>query len=163
MFSISAVALTAGRDYYFPWVTPVPIIIDQLASEVTTSGGGNMRIGIYAMDTDWQPVGAPLADSGDIAVTQAVKTYTPGTPLYLPRGRYAGVLNHSASSSFRSANGGSFAGTSVGTSIGTTLCINQASVARAYAAFPTPGTAWDTVNNSNAPMIHPVFYRISSP
>jgi hypothetical protein len=41
-----------------------PIIIDQLAFEVTTgpSSANNVRIGIYKADGDHQPVGGPLHD-----------------------------------------------------------------------------------------------------
>lgn len=79
-------ALAANRLYFMPLLIPArKPTIDQLLFEVTVVGTGsvNARIGMYAAtsSTDWTPSGAPLADSGSIAVgatggSTGVKTYS---------------------------------------------------------------------------------------
>ena len=160
------IAPAINTDEYAPWYTPTPIIIDQLLCEVTTLvGGQNMRFGFYPADTDFQPVGAPLADSGNISVGSAsVKTYTPGTPIFVPRGRYVSVFNIDTGSA-------ALRGWRMVSGLLTGLLAsdlsnhtNNLTVGRTYAAFPTPGTAWTTVANNSSPGIrHAVFYRVSQP
>jgi hypothetical protein len=110
---------TANRDYYEFWYTPTPIIIDQLACEVSANGT-NMRMGFYRADVNWQPIGAPFADSGNIdASTGGVKTYTPGSPIFVPRGRYlsVGAVDNSATTfkSFRGVGGATQMASGLGT------------------------------------------------
>ena len=152
----------ADTDYYFPWWTPTPIVIDQLACAVTTVNSGTVaRIGLYRADRDWQPTGAPLADSGDLTTSgTGTKTYTPSSPLYLPRGRYLSVLNSDTGTTVFTVMFGTLAGVSSTISSGV---ISRLAVARAYAAFPTPGTAWDTVITGNGPNNHMVFFRVTAP
>jgi hypothetical protein len=155
-------SVSANVDYYQPIFVDTPLVVDRLAVEVTTSVGTNFRIGMYAADTDWQPVGAPVADSGDIAVaTPAVKTYTPGTPLFLPRGRYLGVLNADGAATFRVGQGNGPATmhlTTLGGSMPETY-----KVARTYAAFPTPGTAWTGNDSSSYGLRSFLWLRITGP
>ena len=69
-----------GTDNYHPLVlVEGPTLIDQFAFEVTIADAGKVaRVGLYAADARWQPIGVPLADSGDISLTgTGVKTYTP--------------------------------------------------------------------------------------
>ena len=155
---------TSGTDFYAPWAARTPIIIDQLVCEVTTTGGTNHRMGFYAADTNWQPVGAPLADSGNLdSTTTGIKTYTPGTAIFVPRGRYVSVFNaDNASLGARSFLGTTE--TSYGNNSGVLAFVNQLYVTRAYAAFPTPGTAWDTVSLFGSSwQEHIVMYRVSQP
>lgn len=162
MINSSVFTFTHNRDYYEPFSTPVPIVIDQLAAEVTTGAAGNIRIGIYRSDRDFQPLGAPLADSGDLsAAAGAVKTYTPGTPITLQAGRYLGVLNLSvAAIGMRTYRCNPAATLST---MGANP-INLLHVARTYAAFPTPGTLWDTTDASvNGTMQHTIVYRVLRP
>src|SRR5215510_9525761 len=71
---------SANNDYYNPIFADTSMVIDQLAMFVSTSGAGNVRFGIYAADTNWQPVGAPLVDTGDVSVSSTgLKTFTPTT------------------------------------------------------------------------------------
>lgn len=155
-------SLTAANDYFSPWRTQTPIVIDQLACEVTTLGAGNARIGFYRADRDWQPVGAPLADSGDIDVsTTGVKTYTPSTPIIVRPGRYLSVINPSVTTAFRWLKGGPN-GISDGMGANPFLGVGQDS--RAYAAFPTPGGPWGSEGLANAAgTFHFVVYRLSQP
>jgi hypothetical protein len=139
----STFALSTNTDYYWPsGILDGPVIVDQFAIEVVTTGTAtNIRVGVYASDRDFQPVGPPIVDSGDIAVgTTGVKTYTPGTPVYLARGHYLNVMNADGTVTLRSTltppvNGPVQTGALAN-------FVSELSVGRTYAAFPTPGTAW---------------------
>lgn len=156
-----------NADCYSPLFTETPILVDQLLAEVTTlSSGKNFRIGLYVADTDWQPVGAPLADSGNISMTTTgVKTYTPGSPVLIPRGRFLSVINSGDDvgvSAFRVVRGVP-AGGHIFDTIGSSPLAGIFYVTRTLAAFPTPGTAWTTTVASTTPHTHMVFLRVSSP
>lgn len=157
---------TLNNDYYSAFVTLTPIVFDQAATEVTASPGGSnqMRIGLYAADPDLQPLGAPLMDSGDIDVSSTgIKTYTPSTPVYLPPGSYLTILNHNGSGTLTCQITGSTAPLSLVSTLGASPIIDRMSVARTYAAFPTPGTAWTSVSNiSTRGFSHPIVFRITA-
>jgi hypothetical protein len=153
-------AVTANTDYYAPFYVQTPIVIDQLVCEVQTGVSGNARIGFYRSTTDWQPSGAPLADSGNISTTSTgIKTYTPGTPIFVPRGLYLSVLNASVAPTFmvyRSLMpGANISGATPN------WAVTNMTVSRSFAAFPTPGTAWDTAVQNAAASHAFIFYRIS--
>ena len=158
----STVGPTLNTDYYWPWFNATPVVIDQLACEVVTGTAGNVRIGFYPADKDWQPGRAPLADSGNIDTSSTgVKTYTPGTPVYVPRGRYVSIMNASATGAlFRSFG---FSPAMIVSAIGSNPYVQWFSVARAYAAFPTPGTAWDTTAGTTIPGRMMILYRVLTP
>jgi hypothetical protein len=141
--STSTWAPIANFDYYAPFFVETPTVVDSMACEVTTGGAGNFRMGFYAADTDWQPIGAPLADSGSISgVATGVKTYAPGTPVALPRGRYLTVFNgDTALVTYRRFDGNP-PGSPLHPSFTSTPFLSIYGVSRAFAAFPTPGTAW---------------------
>lgn len=159
------VANGPDTDYYQPFVVQTPVVIDQLAVEVATlASGKNIRFGLYTATTDWQPTGGPLADSGDVSVTTTgAKTYTPATPIYLPRGRYLSVHNNNddgfllAMRVFRSPHFASLP-TALGANMHASFFIG-----RAYAAFPSPGTAWTSVTTGSAGREHVVVFRMSGP
>lgn len=160
----ASTVITQDFDTYSPWFTDTPIVVDQLATEVATLfNGGNFRMGFYAADADWQPLGAPLADSGSIlTTTTGVKTYTPASPIYVPRGRYLSVVNQdNATAAFRTFL--QLSPIAIGTAIGTTPYQTDYRVSRAYAAFPTPGTAWTTTSNNSTSGWHYFAYRVLNP
>jgi len=159
---LNTASYTAGRDYYMPFYVSSPIRIDRMACEVTVGSSGNLRMGVYRADADNQPTGAPLVDSGSIAITVAVKTFDPTTPLYLRRGRYLSVLNHDTGASFRIWRGSADVG-GIPDGLGANAMMIGLYVARAYAAFPTPGTPWDTIQTSSTPFQHIIAYRTVSP
>ena len=141
-------------DHYQPIFTDEPLIVDRIALEVSTAGtaASTLRFGLYRADKDFQPTGAPLTDSGTIAADSiAVKTFTPTTPLYLRRGRYLGVYNHNAATApiLRTYTGG-FAPVGIPQAMGAGSVNFRWSGARAYAAFPTPGTLWASASQSTA-------------
>lgn len=154
--------ITNGADRYAGWVARTPIVVDQLAIEVTAAGT-NTRFGFYRADRDWQPIGAPLADSGSIDVTAlGVKTYTPTDPILVRPGRYLSVNNADASVTLRAVRAANIAPVSSG--LTASAYLTTGSVARAYGAFPTPGTAWDSETaDANGGWRHQVFYRIVRP
>lgn len=160
--SSTAVSFTAASDYYSPFFVRTPIRVDRLTCEVTSGASGNLRMGVYRADKDQQPIGAPLVDSGNIAITVALKTFTPGTPLYFQPGRYLSVLALDTTSTLRGVKGTVRDGP-IMENIGAIAMPTQLSVGRAYAAFPTPGTAWTDVVASSTPMIHPILFRILMP
>lgn len=174
-YSIPGVVLTGGggsrnltlnQDYYGPFRTASPIVVDRLAFEVVTAAGAsNARIGLYAANRDCQPIGAPLADSGDISTaTTGVKTFTPGTPIYLARGRYLTVINESTTGvAVRTLTGDRLDGSAILDTITGSPIILATVVGRTYAAFPTPGTAWTTIVNSAVGHEHFVVLRVLAP
>lgn len=159
----TGVTKSANLDHYVPFLCETPVVVDQVACEVTSGASGNLRMGIYRADSDLQPIGAPLLDSGNIAITAAVKVYTPGTPLFLGRGRYLTVLSlDTGGIQFRTWNG-SLSGGSQLDPVSTGFLIRW-QVSRSYAAFPTPGTAWTTTTSSSSTAHEAlVLLRVSSP
>ena len=165
LVSTSALSLVLDTDIYQAFYVDTPIVVDQLVAEVSTGTTGNMRIGLYAADRSFQPIGAPLADSGSIDTSSTgVKTYTPSTPVYLPRGRYLTVVNASANGALLTGLRGGLPGLVVDSTLSTVPFFNSFRVSRTYAAFPTPGTAWDTEGSTgNVPQPYAVFLRVSAP
>lgn len=160
----STAAQSSGVDQYQPWWTPSPIRISKLAFSVSTSHASNARVGFYAADRDWQPVGPPLADSGDISVSSTgIKTYTPGTPIFCPPGRYVSVSNCSGTPAFRAWFGWPAIH---GFTLSTTSFTNRITyprVTRSYAAFPTPGTKWTTTSDASGTYLdYWVAYEVTS-
>jgi len=158
----STFVLTASNDYYAPFFLETPIEVDQIGFNLTVgAASSNIRMGLYACDEYWQPIGPPLADSGNLdASTTGTKTYAPSVPIFLPPGRYLTVLNASASVTVRHYRGlvpGS--PTSHGNLSSGELIAGF--IGRSYAAFPTPGTRWDSEVLSATPgWRHPILLRI---
>ncbi len=89
--AVATAALTAGQHYAVPFAVPAPLTVDQIALNVTISGGAGklLRLGVYGALANGQP-GALLADSGALAAdsvavmaaTIAV-TFLPGVQYWL--------------------------------------------------------------------------------
>ena len=162
-----SVALTNTRSadevVYTPWITKVPIVIDQIKFEVTTAVAGNARVGIYAADADWQPISKPLVDSGDIDTsTTGEKVYgISPSGVYLPPGRYLSVLNCSAAPTLRYFRG-SPAANSVGSTLGASSVVGELVSSQTYGAFPNPGTTWSGNSSSSIGFGHYLLFRISA-
>lgn len=163
--SLGSTTVAANIDHYAMVVVDTPIIVDQIACEVTTGVAANFRIGVYSANLDLQPIGAPLADSGNIdATSPGVKTYTPGTPIYMRRGRYLSVVNTASSSIGLRFYQGHVPSGYIDSTLGNAPWFDSLRIARAYAAFPTPGSAWTTEGGAKAtPPNHYVFYRVLTP
>ena len=162
--SAAATILTADQDWYAPFYCDTPTVIDRLAFNCTALvAATNARVGIYAATVNWQPIGGPLLDSGDISTaTTGIKTYDPSTPLYLPRGRYLTVINsNGAPSIFRYP--GALINNGPQSSFGASGFAARYTVTRTYAAFPNPGTAWTAVDSGSDPCRYPVLMRVPNP
>lgn len=158
-----------NRIHYCPIVVDTPIVVN-LAFCVTTNGGAgeSARVSLYLEDTDMQP-GALVYGSSTIAVDAAagaapvVKIVSAAQ--LLSRGRYLiGLRTDGASVAFRRVIGSVPGGTGLLRTLGTADIITEMrkNVA-AYAAFPDPGTLWDTPNNANTGLIYPVFCEVTTP
>jgi hypothetical protein len=135
-------ALTANTIYYAPFEVTAPITLDFMALEIATGTPvGNLRLGVYAADSNLQPTGAPLFDSGDLAFTTAGILSKQGTPVTLQPGVYLTATNSSAGITVRAALGGQ---TMVNTAMGTNLFTVITNATQTQGAFPTPGTPWTT-------------------
>jgi hypothetical protein len=144
---MGTVALLAGTRYFHRLWFEAPVIVDQLAFEVTTAGTGVVRVGLLAADFDWQP-SSVLVDSGDIDVsTTGVKTYTLPSPVTMPVGRVLAVIHPNVGVTVREALGG-FITTDLLTTLGTSPVIARRYVSVAYGALDT--TAWNTVQTGTA-------------
>jgi hypothetical protein len=162
---VGTINTTGNVDEFAAWYTPVPIVIDQLAFEVTTPAAQTMRVGFYAATVDWAPTGAPFVDSGAIDVSgSGVKTYTPGTPLYVPPGRYVSVHNKSAAGTLVTRSFiASQLNVALDSALGTAPILSRMQFGRSYAAFTTPGTAFDSSNGFSTGAAHTVVYRVTAP
>lgn len=126
-----------------------PITLTAWELEVTTgpASNANIRIGIYAADTNLQPTGAPLYDSGAVAVASAftgIKTAT-GLSIVLSPGMYLVSTNVDVAMTCRSLITSTVV---VGSALGATPFVQKLSVAQTFGAFPNPGTAWTTTTAS---------------
>lgn len=153
----------ANRIHYLPIRVRRSITIDQLAIEVTTNGsaGQTARLALYSCDNDRQPTSL-IVDAGSVAVdSTGVKTasinvtLSPGTYLLAFRTEAAALVVRRIA--------GDIGDVAAVTTLGASLAITETRVSAAYAAFPDPGTAWDTVNNSTTPFIYFVWCRVSNP
>lgn len=173
-YTLPGVAFTAvgsgaaggnNRDTYSSFFVSTPIRVDQLAFEVTTAATDNMRIGLYRADRDWQPRSGPLCDSGDIDLsTLGVKTYTPSSALFLSSGRYLTVYNKTATGAPSCRHFEGRVSTPLAAALGgsATSMLYRFSVTRTHAAFPTPGTLWDT-QDAGAVIRTIILLRVSAP
>lgn len=133
--------LTQNLDVFSPFIVEGrAITVDRLASEVATGATGNLRIGMTQLDTDWQPTGAPLCDSGDISTAAGgVKEFVFSAAVTLQPGRYAMVINKTGGATLRYYPY-QIPGWALTTSMGGTPFYNYANKSRTYAAFPNPMT-----------------------
>jgi hypothetical protein len=159
-FAATTLAVSANVIRYFPILVVTPITLDQLAVEVTAAGAGSTtaRLGIFNADADWQP-GTLVVDGGTVATdSTGVKTATINTTLQ--PGRYLLALNSDGGATLRGRHGGTrYAGfpAAIGAAFMATMTKSLA-----YAAFGSPGTAWDTQLTSSG-FIYIVFCRVSTP
>lgn len=148
--SISTSGLSANVIRYVPLIVLSAVRLSQVAFEVTIGplSDANVRIGIYAADSDYQPAGSCLSDSSDIAVATAFTgVKTAAVSVNLPAGIYLIAINTSVAMTIRTYVSGT---TSFIAALGASSGIQRFEKSSAYAAFASPGVAWDTVNAANA-------------
>lgn len=142
-------ALTINEDRYVPFRVDYPITLNAWQFEVTAApaSNANVRVGIYLANTDMQPASAtaPAYDSGAITVASGftgVKTAT-GLSIVLQPGMYLAAMNCDVTMTVRTIVGPTWI---VNAAFGATPLVQRVSIARAFAAFPTPGAQWTTIN-----------------
>ena len=93
-----AVWPAANRAIYTPFEVDQAVSVTALFFEIVAAGVGNAEVGLYSA------AGAKLGTSSGAISTNAVgiKTYTPGTPIALSRGRYfLGIATDGVLAQFR--------------------------------------------------------------
>jgi hypothetical protein len=149
----------ANTVYYSPFEVTAPIVVDYASVDVTTAPAStaSVRMGIYAADTNQQPTGAPLMDTGAITVaTGSAAVYSKQTTaVTLQPGIYLQALNTSVAMGVRNFGGprNSFPMT-----MGTTVNVNTTAT-QTFGAFPSPGTAWTARGGVAAASRNPILFR----
>jgi hypothetical protein len=160
MASQTTLPATINTVYYAPFEVTAPLTLDAMAFNINTAPatGGNVRMGVYAADANLQPTGAPLFDSGDVAITTSTTgtVLKQGTAVTLQPGVYLTAFNTGTAVTLRVPMGGI---ATITTTMGSSMFVGTMSVAQTQGAFPSPGTAWTTRNGSNAGTAHPVVMR----
>jgi len=164
--SIGTVALAINTDVYAWIYARSDITLTGYTFEVTAAPASNahLRTGIYLADTDWQPAAAtaPILDN-EIAVASGFTGQKTSGAISVPltHGKlYAVVVNVDVTMTVRVENAGVVTGPGAMIStLGASGNLVAVSGARAYGAFPTPGTPWNTaVGGAAAGIRHYVFW-----
>jgi hypothetical protein len=147
--NVGTSALNVNEVRYIPIRVDYPVTLTAWELEVTTgpASNANLRLGIYAADTNLQPTGAPLYDSGSVAVASAftgVKTAT-GLSVSLSPGIYLVALNCDVAMTVRTFTSGT---PMVAAALGATPFIQRVTATQTFGAYPNPGTAWTATNAS---------------
>lgn len=163
--STTAFGMTALLRYFDFLVVQTPITVDQIAIEQTAAAaaGKLFRMFLIAADKWWQPTGSVLIDSGTFAADGAngVKTYTPGSPVLLPAGRYLASVHSDGDPSIRASVGGAI-GQGFATTLGSSSSIYQTRTT--YIALnASDTTVWDNLSFTTAPSSHFMWLRVSDP
>lgn len=105
------------------------------------SSAANVRCGIYAADSNLQPTGAPLLDSGNVAVgSSATGMFIAAvSPTVLQPGMYLTAFNTSQNLTVRVQRGG-ITGSNFSQGSNSLILLNYGS--QTQGAFPNPGTPW---------------------
>jgi len=162
LISQATYAIAANRVNYFPIRVSTPITIDAIVIEVTTAAGAGSkaRLGIYNADRNWQPTSL-VVDAGEVAV-DAIAVVSKAVSQVLPAGRYLLAITSDAAPTLRMLRGPV---DSVGplNTLGASALTYAVYVAKAYAAFSDPGTAWNTPSNTTAPFYQQIFLSVATP
>jgi hypothetical protein len=158
--AVATTNLNVNQVRYVWMKVEYPITLTAHQFEVTTApaSNANVRIGIYTADTNIQPTGAPLYDSGSIAVASGftgVKT-TSGLSIALVAAVYLVAINIDVALSMRSINVGT---TAIDNNMGANALIQKVVAAQTYGAFPSPGTPWTTTNTGSSGMQHSIVWQ----
>lgn len=158
--NVAAIAANTAR--YSPIYVATPIVIDQMALEITTNSAASTtcRMGIYNADRAWQPT-TLVVDAGTVAAdSNGVKTAS--VNVALSPGRYLLVINSDAGPTLRIVRGGArYFGIANG--IGASPFNIDGRVAQTYGAFPATGDQWGTNPGGSTPIFYFCFVRIATP
>jgi hypothetical protein len=147
--NVGTSALNINEVRYVPMRVDYPVTLTAWELEVTTgpAGNANLRLGVYLADTNLQPTGAPLYDSGSVAVATSftgIKTAS-SLSIALSPGIYLVALNCDTAMTVRTFTSPS---PIIGASLGTTPMVQRVAATQTFGAFPNPGTAWTSTNTS---------------
>lgn len=104
--TVSLMALSSGLVRYEPWVVDYECVLDELYTEITTAAaaGKLIRLGVYRANSNWQPTGAAVATTGNLAadpgVVPAIVSAT-GLGVTLSRGLYVAALSSDGAPTLR--------------------------------------------------------------
>jgi hypothetical protein len=153
-------SIAANFDYWFRFLVTEPIFVDMAAFEVTTgpSSAATVHIGLYAADANTNPVGAPLANFGPIAVdtSQTGTIYKQISPVSLTPGAYVLGFNTSVNISTRSMRS---AHSALVLPLGANPIMRATTNARTNGTFPTSPTSFTNYTSSTIGWDHQVFLR----
>ena len=134
--------------------------------EVTTAptANANVRMGVYAADSNLQPTGPPLFDSGDVPVLSATPVpntnVKQSTPVTLQPGVYLSAFMTSTAMTIRTFLGGQTFVLPTGSNSPFTVLTYGT---QTYGAFPTTGAQWITRAASTQGIRHLGLLRWRSP
>lgn len=143
--------------YSFFYVTePITILLASFEVTAAPASSANVRVGVTAADTDWQPTGAPLLDQAVAVGSGATGVFsTTAISIALAPGRYLSVQNCDVTMTVRAILGGL---TGILPAMGSAMWIGKFTASQTYGAFPTPGTAWTTASGNGNGHQHSVVY-----
>jgi hypothetical protein len=160
MAAQTTLSATINTVYYAPFEVTAPITLDAMAFNLNAApaAGGNVRMGVYAADSNLQPTGAPLFDSGDVAITTGTTgvVLKQGTAVTLQPGVYLTAFNTGTAVTLRVPTGGI---ATITTAMGAAMFVSTLSATQTQGAFPTPGTAWTARGTSATGTVNPVVMR----
>jgi len=150
-------SLNGNQTYYEPFEVTAPITVDMYAFEITSTTTSTVRTAIYAADSNAQPTGSPVGDSGAITVGATAAAYTKQiTAVTLQPGMYVKAVNSTAAITFRTQRGGVTYGSAGVTSNPVRSLFRVASTMTA--AYSTP-LAWNASTGSNVGPVHALMLR----
>ena len=151
-------SLNSGVDLFMHFFVTKAVTVDMAQFEVTTgpASNANVFVALYAADDNLQPTGAPIFDTGAVAVntSQTGIFRRQITPVTLQPGIYLIGINSSVNMTLRRTL---FANSSVPTSMGNNT-VSVWSKVRANGAFPSSAT-WDAYGTGVAAMYSNVVLR----
>ena len=158
--------ITAGRDYYFPFVVRRALTITFAELQVTTgpASDATIYVGIYAATNAGQPTGSPLLNTTISCTSGAtgIKSAS-GLSAALPAGNYVSVMNTSVTLTARVY--GSAVGTGFSASLGTGPGNGYTWGSRSAAPFTSSPTAWDNTsfNGGMNMAVNGLFFKWTTP
>ena len=158
--------ITAGRDYYFPFVVRRALTITFAELQVTTgpASDATIYVGIYAATNAGQPTGSPLLNTTISCTSGAtgIKSVS-GLSAALPAGNYVSVMNTSVTLTARVY--GSAVGTGFSANLGTGPGNGYVYGTRSAAAFTSSPTAWDNTsfNGGMNMAVNGLFFKWTTP
>lgn len=160
MNSSGTSTLTINSVRYTPIFIPHPITITAFQFEVTAgpASDANVRVGLYAADSEMQPTSAaPLINTGVAVATgfTGIKT-TSSLSVTVPAGAYLVAVNCDVAMTIRTLISPSPIAYA---SMGASPLVQRFDNAQTYASFPTPGTKWGTVNTSSGGLQHGIEFQ----